>query len=287
MDIRTDIKNDSVLRDSFFDLAKSVFDLDLKTWYENGFWQDDYLPFCVVEDGRVVANVSVNVCNFRWRSGIRHLAQIGTVMTDSAYRGRGCIRTLMDHIRKEAARSYEGIYLYSNIDKKEFYEKLGFTRRYEYRCRKAVNITSTSTVEKVPMDSKEEWDRMVDIIQRRNQYGDRIMLGNTGLYMFYLSGPMSDSVYYVPSSDAYVVAETDGGRLKLYAIFSEEKVSLGDVISSFGSGIKTVELAFTPENNTGFDRCRIDDDDQVLLACGQLFENLGNEKFMFPEISHA
>lgn len=287
MEIRTDIKNDEVLRGSFFDLAKRVFDLDLKTWYENGFWQDDYLPYSVVEDGKVVANVSVNVCNFRWRSRIRHLAQIGTVMTDVNYRGRGYIRTVMEKVRKDCDHSFEGMYLYSNIDKREFYEKLGFSRRYEYRCSKEVNITTESNVEKILMNSKDEWDRMVNIIQRRDQYGDHIMMGNSGLFMFYLAGPMSGSVYYSPSSEAYVVADVDNGTLKLYAIFSAEKVSLGDVIASFGKEIKKVILAFTPENNTGFDQKKIEDEDQVMFVRGEVFEAFPNEKFMFPEISHA
>ena len=287
MEIRTDIKNNEGLRNSFFDLAEDVFGLDLRTWYVNGFWQDDYIPYSVVEDGRVVANVSVNICNFRWKTRIRHLAQLGTIMCDEAYRGRGYIRALMEKIERECESSFEGIYLYCMTDKIPFYEKFGFSRRYEWRCVKEVNITTPADIENVPMKTQDDWDRMVDIIQRRYQYGDRIMMNNPGLFMFCLAGPMSDNVFFVPSSEAYVIASAEKEVLTIYAVFSEGKIGLGDVISSFGSGIRKVVLAFTPENNTGFDRVRIEDEDQVMMVRGPVFDEAKNERFMFPEISHA
>ena len=150
------------------------------------------------------------------------------------------------------------MYLYCEEKNIAFYERFGFRRTYEYRCTKKVNITNQPTVESIPMNSKEEWLRMVDIIQRRGQYGERVMVGNTGLMMFYLSGPFSEYVYYVPSSEAYVVAGVEGDLLTLYAIFSDEKIGLGDIISSFGSGISRVNMAFCPENNTGFEIKKIE-----------------------------
>ncbi len=286
MEIRTNYKNDKALRESFCALANKVFGLDLASWYENGFWQDDYIPYSVIEDGRVVANVSVNICNMKWRSRVHHLAQLGTVMTDPEYRDRGYGRLLMEKVTADCDRMFEGTYLYAEEHMREYYEKFGFGQVSEYRCRKKVNITNKPSIEKVPMSSKEDWNKMVDIIQRKQQYGQRIMVNNPGLFMFYLTGPMSDCVYYIPSSETYVVANKDNGSLTLFAIFSDEKASLGEVISSFGSGIKNVTLSFTPENNTGFELKKITDDESVLFARGQVFEKTG-ERFMFPEISRA
>ena len=287
MEIRNDIKYDEDIRNSFFDLAKCVFGLDLKGWYENGFWMDDYIPYCVVEDGKVVSNVAVNVCNIKGRSRIRHLAQLGTVMTDPDYREKGYIRAVMEKVLSYCDRSFEGTYLYADEDMIPFYEKFGFRRIYEYQCTKKVNITNKPTVEQILMDSREECDRMVDIIQRRGQYGKRVMVGNPGLFMFHITGNIPKNVYYVPSSEAYAVANVEGDRLTLYAIFSSEKVGLGDVISAFGSEIKQVTLAFTPENNTGFEIKRIESPDSVLLTQGEVFSGIGSDRFMFPEISHA
>ena len=137
------------------------------------------------------------------------------------------------------------------------------------------------------MDIADERLRMVDIIERRGQYGKFVMVNNPGLFMFYLTGTMSDSVYYVPSAEAYVIADVNDGTLTIYAIFSDEKVSLGEIISSFGSDIKVVVLAFTPENNTGFEIKKIESEDSVFLVRGNAFSDIGNERFMFPAIAQA
>ncbi len=287
MQIRTNYKNDKALRESFCALASEVFGLDLNTWYENGFWKDDYIPYSIVEDGRVVANVSVNICNMKWRSRVHHLAQLGTVMTAPEYRGRGYGRTLMERVLSDCDRMFEGTYLYAEGHMSGYYTGFGFNRTNEYECRKKVNITNSATAEHIPMNTKEEWDKMVDIIQRKRQYGERIMTGNPGLFMFYLTGPMSECVYYIPSCEAYAVASAEGSDLTVHAIFSDEKVSLGEVISSFGSGIKNVLLSFSPENNTGFEQRKIETDDSILFTRGPAFENAANERFMFPRISQA
>ncbi len=287
MEIRTGYRNDEKYRTSLAELAGAEFSIDLKTWYQNGFWQGDYIPYSVIEDGKVISNVSVNVCNFMCRQKIRHLAQLGTIVTHPDHRNKGCASELMNKVIGDCERSYEGIYLYCEEKNVAFYEKFGFRRTYEYQCRKTVNITHSSTAEQRHINSKETMSRMVDIIQRRAQYGERTMVGNTGLFMFYLAGPFSDCVYYVPSSEAYVVARVEGDNLTLYAIFSNEKVSLGDTIASFGSGIKHVIMGFMPENNTGFELKKIEDDETILMTRGAFFENAANERFMFPEISHA
>ncbi len=287
MEIRTGYRNNEKYRNSFTALAGKVFGLNLGSWYDNGFWQDDYIPYSVIEGDSVVSNISVNICNFKWGHRIHHLAQLGTVMTDSDHRGKGYSRAIMEKVLDDCDRSFEGVYLYAEEHMSGFYEKFGFIRTDEYRCTKKVNITSKTTAEKIPMETKEDWVRMVDIIQRKGQYGERVMVNNPGLFMFYISGPFSGSVYYIPSCEAYVVASAEGDLLTIYAVFCDEKISLGEVISSFGSGIKRVNMAFMPENNTGFEQKKIVSEDTILFTRGKAFENMKNERFMFPEISHA
>jgi len=287
MEIVTAYKNDDRLRGSFIALTKRVFGLDLTGWYEAGFWQNDYIPYSVVIDGNIVSNVSVNVCNIKWKNRVHHLAQLGTVETDERFRGRGYSHALMEKVLGECDASFDGTYLFAEEHMAPYYELFGFRRMSEYQCRKKVNITSKRQVEKIPIETEEDRLRMVDIIQRRAQFGKFIMVNNPGLFMFYLTGAMSDSVYYVPSSEAYVIADVNGDTLTVYAVFSDEKVSLGEIISSFGSDIKRIVLAFTPENNTGFELIKIESEDSVLLVRGEVFSDIGNERFMFPLIAQA
>ncbi len=287
MDIRTGYRNEEKYRKSLAALARMQFGIDLEGWYQNGFWQGDYIPYSVIENEEVISNVSVNVCNFKMRKQIHHLAQIGTVVTHPDHRNKGLASELMRKAIGDCERSFEGIYLYCEEHNVGFYERFGFVRTNEYRCTKKVNITNPASVERRHVDSKENMSRMVDIIQRRAQYGERTMVGNTGLFMFYLTGPFADNVYYVPSSEAYVVASVEDDTLTLYAVFADEKISLGDIITSFGSGIRRVNMGFMPENNTGFELKKEESEDSILMTRGAFFKNASNERFMFPEISRA
>jgi hypothetical protein len=48
MEIVTGYKDDDKLRESFASLAQRTFGLDLLRWYDNGFWQNDYIPYSVI-----------------------------------------------------------------------------------------------------------------------------------------------------------------------------------------------------------------------------------------------
>lgn len=82
-------------RKSFDELSKTTFDLSFEDWYQNGFWKEDYIPYSIVDGSKVVANVSVSKMKFNYNGKIKHYIQLGTVMTDKAYRNQGLIRRIM------------------------------------------------------------------------------------------------------------------------------------------------------------------------------------------------
>ena len=50
------IKNNSILRSSFFQLAKNTFGLSFENWYEQGFWTDKYIPYSIIDGDKVISN---------------------------------------------------------------------------------------------------------------------------------------------------------------------------------------------------------------------------------------
>ena len=59
-------KDNESLRLSFNELAGKTFGLDFEDWYQNGFWRENYVPYSIVENGKVIANVSVNITDILW-----------------------------------------------------------------------------------------------------------------------------------------------------------------------------------------------------------------------------
>lgn len=102
--IEKNYRNNDALRASFNRLAEKTFGLNFENWYQNGFWQDNYIPYSVVIDGEVVSNVSVNACNMNYKGKIVKLIQLGTIMTDNDHRGKGYAGALM----KEVIKDYDG-----------------------------------------------------------------------------------------------------------------------------------------------------------------------------------
>lgn len=285
MQIVKDYRDNKVLRNSFNKLVKKVFDLDFEGWYRNGFWNENYIPYSVVIDGKVVANVSVNRCDMNYNGSVLKLIQLGTVMTNPDYRGKGYARILMEKIMKEYEDRTDGMFLYANDSVLAFYPKFGFYEKVEYQYSKPVQNTTENVSKKVPMDTPDDWAKMVKVMKSKAQCGNMTMCQNEDLFMFYLSQFMRECVYYIESLDTYVIAEIEGDTLMIHAIFGE--ASVDEVIASFGSAIRRAALFFTPTDRTGYEETVVDEEDTTFFVKGKAFETIGDDKFMFQAIAHA
>ena len=283
--IMKNYRDNDELRASFNRLAQKTFGLSFENWYQNGFWKDNYNPYSVIVDGEVVSNVSVNICNMSYKGKVVKLIQLGTIMTDSDYKGKGYARALMEEVLKDYEGKVDGIYLYANDSVLDFYPKFGFKEAKEYQYVKEVTITGDDKTTKVSMKDKSDFDKMVTILESRPQNGQMYMVDNTGLYMFYLSQFMTENVYYIADCDSYVIAEIEDDELILHAIIGDG--SLDEVIDAFGANIKKVVLCFTPKDASGFEKNEFHEEDTTFFVKGQFFEERVNDEYMMQAITHA
>ena len=284
MEIRHAYRDDKELRDSFNELAGKVFGLSFEGWYQSGFWKDEYDPYSVIEDGKVVANVSVNRCDMNYKGNVVHLIQLGTIMTDPDYRGRGYARLLMERVLEDNKEA-DGIYLYGNDSVVDFYPRFGFMESKEYSYSKDVKIDADETAVKVPMFGKKDWDKMANILSSTAQNADMYMVNNTGLYMFYLSQFMQENTFYIPEMDTYAIAEIEEHELILHAVIGTGDI--GKVISSFGKDISHVQMNFTPKDTEGYTCSEVVEEDTHFFVQGKFFEENKDSAFMFQSITHA
>ena len=279
-------QSNDLLRKSLNDLAGKVFGgLNFEGWYQNGFWTDNYVPYSVVIDGKVVSNVSVNRCDMNYGGRIVHLIQLGTVMTDPDHRGKGYSKALMEQILFDYEGKTDGIYLYANDSVTGFYPRFGFIEKKEYQYSKPVNPDTRKTAVPVPMKMKSDWDKMVRILNETEQNSRLYMVSNSGLYMFYLSQFMQENTFYIPGCDSYAIAETEDDTLILHTVIG--KGDLDQVIAAFGKDVKNVVLNFTPRNTEGWGRTEVYEEDTHLFVRGRFFEETAGDAYMFQAITHA
>ncbi len=288
MQILHSYKHDDALRKSFNELAGKSFGISFEDWYQKGYWNDFYDPYSIVEDGRVIANVSVNFTDMEYKGELLHLIQLGTVMTDPEYRKQGHSRMLIEMILKEYESRCDGFLLFANDTVLDFYPKFGFTRYDEYRCRPDPLSSDRCEAVKISMDSMQDQSRMFMVLNRYSRQGVFNQIGNADLNMYYLIQSMKDCVYYIPSLDAYAVAEVGGGTLILQEVFAKQDVRMEEVIRAFGKAAGNVILGFIPKDDTiEYETEKYHEDDTTLFLQGRVEAVIGKDKFKIPVLSHA
>lgn len=286
-ELKKDYEDDKVLRHSFNALAGQTFGLDFEDWYENGYWRENYIPYSMVQDGKVVANVSVNLTEMLWNGVPKKLIQLGTVMTDGMFRNRGLIRRLMEEIEKDYKGKADGMYLFANDGVLDFYPKFGFRKAAEYQYTRTVKQEETPTIDRIPMQGKEQWDALEAAISANGSQEAFDMIHNNGLYMFYVTKFMQENVYYDAKNDAYVIAEPEDGTLLLHGVFAPKQVKLEEIIRAFGNTVQEVVLGFVPKEREGYSVRELSEEDTTLFVKGEFFDGFELEKLMFPTLAHA
>lgn len=133
LELNCDFKDNDVLRSSFNNLTEKTYGFNFENWYENGCWRDLHIPYSLIYENKVVANVSVNIIDFLVLGEKKRYIQLGTVMTDKDYRNQGLCRKLMGIVLEEWENKCDMIYLFANDSVLDFYPKFGFVKSNEYQ----------------------------------------------------------------------------------------------------------------------------------------------------------
>lgn len=279
-------RDDKGLRDSFNALAEKTFGLNFESWYQSGFWTDNYNPYSIVVDGKVIANVSVNKTDMLIGGDQKHLIQLGTVMTEENWRNRGLIRMIMQEVEKDCGGA-DGMYLFGSDSVVNFYPKFGFKPGREYLYSKAVEQSSTCEMQKIPMGGPADWAVLREAMEQSKFKSGCEMVGNPELIFFYVAQFMQDCVYYSEKLNAYAVAEQEEGNLFLHNVFAPESVALDAVLEAFGSTVTQVTLGFAPANAAGYEVTDWHEEDCNFFVKGALFNEFQEKKLRIPTLSHA
>lgn len=292
MELVSNYMRDDTLRHALNDLTKKTFGFDFEGWVTGGYFEGDYIPYSLIEDGKIISNVSANRMTFLQNGVDRNYIQIGTVMTDEAYRRQGLAKKLMEHVIKQYKDDCDGFYLFANPDAVVFYNRCGFSKETEYRYSVKNEFCMGKSAGEIfmPVNTADEQmkQKYMDMVRRSAVNSSLEQLNKFGLQMFY-SADM-ENVYYAKDMDCFIVAEMEEDTLLLQSIICENKVPLSDVLSRIGGKYHKCRLGFAPVQED-MHMCvaeRYDgSDDYRLLYRGQELESIEREKLYFPELSHA
>lgn len=283
--LRTDIRDNARLHQSFNRLTQEVFQFDFLSWYERGFWGEDYIPHALCQEERVTSNVSVNQMRMRMDGQPVTLIQLGTVMTDPLFRDQGRARFLMERVLSDHQDHCDGIYLFGSDSVLDFYPRFGFHPVWEYQYQKQVSFNGRMRAEAVSLLNKEEYNAFLEAAGW-SANNSRFSMDNRGLTAFWtMDGKYP--LYRLPDGMGYAAAEKREDTLYLWELFSPKVIDPLWAASCFGR-VRRVVLGFSPlPGQWEGEPDRYRKEDCTLFVQGEFFSDFESRKLMFPVLSHA
>lgn len=279
------MKNDEY-RKKLNDLTEKTFGFNFESWVVNGYFEGDYIPYSYLENGKIICNVSANRMDFLQNGTVKHYIQIGTVMTDEAYRRQGLAGKLLQYVVRQYEGKCDGIYLFGDLSALGFYEKAGFRQLNEYRYWLNKKIVS-SELGFMPVDQGRRV-AYLDAVRNSKAYGALEQVNKFGLQLFYTAS--LENVYYHPLLDCFAVLEKEEDTLILQSVICKEKLPLETIIAQLGSDYHRLMLGFAPlaEDRALFEaEIYNGGEDYRLFYRGEQLESVEKEKLYFPQLSHA
>ena len=292
MESVSDYMRDDTLRHALNELTRKTFGFDFEGWVTGGYFEGDYIPYSLIEDGKIISNVSVNRMRFLQNGVEKNYIQIGTVMTDEVYRRQGLAKKLMEHVVRQYRDSCDGFYLFANLNAVDFYDKCGFSKEMEYRywIREEFCRSKSKGERFIPVNTTDEQmkQKYRNMIRHSAVNSSLEQLNKFGLQMFYTAD--MENVYYSRDIDCFIVAEMGGDTLLLQSLICEDRIALSDVLCRTGGEYHKCRLGFVPALKD-MDMCMAEkydgaDDYRLFYSGGQL-KSIENERLYFPELSHA
>lgn len=286
---RTNYQDDAKLRGSFDALAQQTFDLSFESWYRDGNWSDRYRPYSLIYGGEVVANVSVSPMDFtRMGQGLQ-CVQLGTVMTAPAFRNRGLIHFLMARVLADWGTKCDAVFLYANDSTLTFYPKFGFAAAREYRHTLPIQADGARHITRTLIAGvSTDRNLLLTKYALSNPFSLFSLEHNPGLLLYYCSGPMRQSVYYVDEYGAAAVAEYDGETLYLHDVFCGPDVPLKDLLTALARPETTkAVLGFTPRDGAACSVRPLREPDATLMVLGGKEDLFQGRQLRLPLLSRT
>ncbi|MFB5087526.1 GNAT family N-acetyltransferase [Psychrobacillus sp. PGGUH221] len=251
--VEKDYKNNKKLRESFNDLASSIFGIHFESWFEHGYWSHKYIPYSFTNENKVIANASVNLIDVVIDNEIKKAVQIGTVMTDPTYRKQGLARKLMEIILEDY-KDVDFFYLFANSNVLDFYPKFGFDVYEETQYSMKFNGSSNynNGLKKLSGHDKEDLTFIFDHSSKGKFVSDFFATRNTNeLLMFYCMYVFPENIFYIPQEDVIVLCNNEGNTLHIFDVLCEHSYNITELAKYLANeDTSDILLHFTPIGDT-------------------------------------
>ncbi len=251
-DIIENYRDDDNLRRMFLDFVPKVFGgLDFEPWYNKGFWFDQYIPFSIIQNNRIVSNVSVTVMNILLDGKEIDGIQFATVGTLPEYRMRGLSRYLMDYVLNKYNKETRFFFLFANEDVIDFYPRFGFKRYREVEFIRHKDIPKPAfAARKLDINSTKDFELICGLLKDRQDITRIFGARNYDFVtVWHYLNIFPNRLYYLEDDDILIVASEKQGILHLWDIVFRKSFHLQSAISKVmgKEPITAIHFHFPPD----------------------------------------
>ncbi|NSL85561.1 GNAT family N-acetyltransferase [Chitinophaga sp. Mgbs1] len=285
-------QQDESRRQEFNRLMHTTWGFDFENYYQCGYWDETCILHTLFDGDKAVSHVTVSLFRSVISSRPVTLLQQGTVMTDKAYQRQGLSRWLMEYIAREYKDQVYGMFLFANDTVLDFYPRFGFVPVKEYQAFKKTTPRKADIAAKRRLNMDNAADlQLMENLAKHAMYHTVLPVQNYSLLFFYCYAypkfGFRDSVYYIESLQAAVVAQQEDDTLHILEICAPTAIALDDVIAAFADDtIHTVALGFAPVEN-GFSYREHKEEDLTLFVSPELLPLFQEHRYMIPVLSHT
>lgn len=286
--LNTHVMADGASRAAFNALTLRTFGFSFEEWYRAGYGSANNIPYTLFDGAKAVANVSVNLMDVVYAGKKRRYIQLGTVMTEESFRGRGLCSRLMQTVLAQWSQRCDAMLLFANRCALDFYPRFGFERQKQASFRMPLD-TGEGFCRRLDMDSPGDRQIALRCYGQGNPFSALQVVDQAGLMMFYALTTRKEDMLYVPSCDALVVAGQEENLLRVYDVFcAPESGTLAQILRAAAQpGTRAAELMFTPVERGGMDVGTLEDEDDALFLLRGGENIFRGGEWLFPALAHT
>jgi ribosomal protein S18 acetylase RimI-like enzyme len=247
-----DYRDNDSLRNSFFELIDIVFPgLDFRSWHLKGYWKDDYIPYSIIDNDRIVSNVSISRMKIILDGKFVNGFQFGTVGTLPEYRHQGLSRILMEYVLNLYQSKADFFFLYANDSVIDFYPKFGFKRQTESVYKSFSNIPQPNfSARKLDINNENDFLLILDLIKKRQPLTKIFGAENYDfITVWHLINVCPNDLYYLEADNLLIIMTEKNEEMHIWEIIHQKDFDINLNISKIieSNNLKTIIYHFPPD----------------------------------------
>ncbi|WJE54966.1 GNAT family N-acetyltransferase [Bacillus cereus] len=239
-------------KELLFQLFEEVFHIPVQTlqnFESNGFLDTTYKPFSYLQEGQVIANVSMFALPMLVNGEQVHAVGIQSVMTHPKYRRKGLMKQLFSKVLQEIDTKYECAILFT--EKPELYEPFGFRVVQEHLMTSSCDNEQprSSSLRKLNFYDEKDMQLIKEIVENSQPISMEFSTLNyqSAFYFNMYDAKWNEKLYYSEKLDALIVYELKDRVLHLFGVFAQIMPILDEICAEIAEPFNEVEFYFYPD----------------------------------------